>query len=465
MIQDVNEAYSPLFTEHPRYFFLMGGRGAGRSTVASQYANARLASPEYFRCAIMRYIKEDIRNSIYREIKDRAEENGIINILKINDNQMSIEHGANSINAVGFKKSSGEQKAKLKSLANYNVIIIEEADEIPEADFMQLDDSLRTLKGDIIIIFLLNPPPKDHWILSRWFNLVPSAFKDFYVPSLKSDVKDAIFIRTSYKDNEKNLAPQSVINYESYKNTKPDHYYNMVRGLVPEVARGKIYDNWEEIDEIPAEARLKVKGLDFGYTNDPTALVDIYEWNKCYIVDEQLYEVGLVNPQIAKTIGNNSVITIGDNAEPKSIKEIQMHGVKIIGSSKGKGSVNQGIDSVKSKKIYYTKRSTNIKKEKDNYIWVIDKDGTITNTPRDLFNHAMDAIRYGISFLNPILEKKDEYVQKPYETPAGVSDKNVNSPTPTMGTRTRAQFLEDLAKSTSQDDDFESPEPWQPPGY
>jgi hypothetical protein len=81
----------------------MGGRGAGRSTVASQYALARLKAPEYFRCAIMRYILGDIRNSIYREITDRAEENGVLEELQITDNLMKVEHGSNSINAVVLK--------------------------------------------------------------------------------------------------------------------------------------------------------------------------------------------------------------------------------------------------------------------------------------------------------------------------------------------------------------------------
>jgi phage terminase large subunit len=116
MKQLVNEVYRPLFENNARYIILMGGRGGGRSTVASQYANARLVAPEYFRCAIMRYILGDIRNSIYREITDRAEENGIGDQLTINDSLMKIEHGNNYINAVGFRKSSSDQKSKLKSL-------------------------------------------------------------------------------------------------------------------------------------------------------------------------------------------------------------------------------------------------------------------------------------------------------------------------------------------------------------
>jgi phage terminase large subunit len=157
MKQLVNKVYKDLFVKKPRYIVLMGGRGAGRSTVASQFANAKLVAPEYFRCAIMRYILGDIRNSIYREILDRADENEVLDKLSVNESTMTISYGENTINAVGFRKSSGDQKSKLKSLANYNCVIIEEADEIPEEDFMQLDDSLRTVKGDITIILLLNP--------------------------------------------------------------------------------------------------------------------------------------------------------------------------------------------------------------------------------------------------------------------------------------------------------------------
>ena len=125
MKQTVNRCYSELFTTSDRYIILLGGRGAGRSTVASQYANARLIAPDYFRCAIMRYVLGDIRNSIYREILDRAEENKILEHLDINDSMMTIEYGANSINAVGFRKSSSDQKAKLEDSAQREMTKIE----------------------------------------------------------------------------------------------------------------------------------------------------------------------------------------------------------------------------------------------------------------------------------------------------------------------------------------------------
>lgn len=425
MIQTVNKKYEPIFTGKHRYVILMGGRGAGRSTVASQFANSKLTAPQYFRCAIMRYILGDIRNSIYREILDRAEETNITDSLDINEGTMTIEYGANSINAVGFRKSSGDQKSKLKSLANYNCVIVEEADEIPEADFMQLDDSLRTVKGDITIILLLNPPPKDHWIIRRWFDLEKTEVKGFFLPTLKPDIKDTLFIRTSYKDNTVNLSPDSLVNYQRYQTTKPDYFYNMIQGYVPETVRGRIYSGWKIIDEIPHEARLVRRGLDFGYTVDPTSLTDIYEYDGGYILDELIYRTGMKNRQISDFILAlpEDILVIGDSAEPKSIDEIAEAGVSILPAKKQKVEQEGSKDSylkwsigiVQSKKISVTRRSKNIIKESENYTWKESKDGELINTPEDMWNHAMDGIRYGIVSL----EKAELTVMPKQSQPAG----------------------------------------------
>lgn len=398
MQQTVNEVYAPLFKKKPRYFILMGGRGAGRSTVASQFVNAKLMSDEYFRCALMRLVLNDIRNSIYREVIDRAEENETLEELGVNDGTMTISYGGNTANAVGFRKSSGERRSKLKSLANYNVVVIEEADEIPEADFMQLDDTLRTLKGDIIIIMLLNPPPRTHWIVKRFFDLLPSGVKDFYIPKLKEGLDDTVFIHTNYKDNAKNLSRQTIQNYERYKTTNPDHYYSMVAGLVPEVVRGKIYSGWTQIDAVPHEARLVRHCLDFGYTNDPTALIDIYEYNGGFIFDEVEYKSGMKNNDISAVLLNlPSALTIADCSEPKSIDEIKGAGISILPSEKGADSVANGIQLVQQQRCSVTKRSKNLWNEYENYAWFEDKDGTRLNEPKPGYDHGMDALRYGIT--------------------------------------------------------------------
>lgn len=420
MKQQVNKIYGQLWNQNSRYFIFMGGRGAGRSTVASQYANSRLAAPEYFRCAIMRYVLGDIRNSIYREIIDRATENDELDKLDVNESGMTIRYGANSINAVGFKKSSSDQKAKLKSLANYNCVIIEEADEIPEEDFIQLDDSLRTLKGDIKIILLLNCPPKSHWIIKKWFNLVPvEGVKDFYMPVLKDGVKDTVFIQSSYKDNIKNIDSNTVDRYEGYKVSKPAHYYNMIAGLVPETVKGKIYKNWKFISELPHEARLIRRGLDFGYSTDPTSLVDIYRYNGGYIFYLRLYKKEMSNQDIAdfiKTLNEPLTLVVADSAEPKSIAELSRLGINILPVEKGPGSVNQGIQFVQAQAIfavealfeYQDEIIDPLKVEYENYSWTVDKEDTTLNVPKPGYDHAMDAVRYALSAFQPEEETKDE---------------------------------------------------------
>lgn len=406
MKQQVNSSYIQLFKEKPRYFILMGGRGGGRSTVASQFANAKLISPEYFRCAMMRYILGDIRNSIYKEIVDRAEENGIKDKLSINDGLMTVEYGKNGIYAFGFRKSSGDQKAKLKSLANFNCVIIEEGDEIPEADFLQLDDSLRTIKGDVTVIILLNPPPKDHWIINRWFDLIPvEGVNGFFNPVLKKDIKDTVFIQTSYLDNIKNISAQSITNYENYKNTKPSHYWNMIKGLVPEVVKGKIYTGWNQIGSIPPEAKLVRRGLDYGYTNDPSAIIDIYKWNDAWIWDEVLYKKGMSNKQLADVIlaqPDPNVLVIPDSSEPKSNDELISYDIAVLPANKGQGSVSQGIQYVQSQKIFVTTRSINIWKEYLTYAWIVDKDGKTLNEPKPGNDHAMDSGRYAMESSKPV---------------------------------------------------------------
>ncbi len=402
MKQSVNLKYKELFTKKPRYFILMGGRGGGRSTVASQYAVAKLISPEYFRCAIMRFVLSDIRNSIYQDILDRVEENELRDEIHVRENPSGFSYGKNRIDSMGFRKSSSDQKAKLKSLSNYNCIIIEEADEIPEDDFMQLDDSLRTLKADIIIILMLNPPDKRHWIIRRWFNLIASGVDGFYKAVLKNSITNVIYIFTTYLDNVKNLNESTITNYEAYRYNKPDHYYSMIKGFVSEGKKGRIFKNWmpisdKEFDKLPYNSFY---GLDWGFTNDPTAFIEIKEHNNKVYTKELIYEPGLINQDISKRlgelkIGKDSPI-YADSAEPKSIEELKRSGWNVIPTEKGQDSIIAGIDMVLDKEVYYTESSVNIAMEDQEYVWALDKNKEPINEPRDEFNHTMDAIRGAI---------------------------------------------------------------------
>ena len=349
----------------------------------------------------MRFVLGDIRNSIFQDILDRVEEDEVTDVT-VKEHQLTFECGQNKINGIGFKKSSSDQKSKLKSLAGYNAVIIEEADEVQEEDFQQLDDSLRTAKSDIIVILMLNAPPKDHWIIKRWFNLVDTEVEGFYRAEKKSEATDTIYISTTYKENIQNLNESTIRNYERYRETKPDHYWNMIRGYVSEGARGRIYKNWKPIPlaEFRALPYKSFYGLDFGFTNDPTALLEIKTHNDRVWFHELIYETGLTNPMIAKrfkTLGLTIEDEIyADSAEPKSIQELSDLGWYVLPAEKGPDSVRAGVNMLLEKEVSYTETSENLAKESREYKWALDKNKEPTNDPEDKNNHCMDAGRYGV---------------------------------------------------------------------
>jgi len=202
----------------------------------------------------------------------------------------------------------------------------------------------------------------------------------------------------TYKDNEA-LSENIVASIEQRMHRKG---WWLVYGLgqLGEV-EGKIYKDWTSIPELPHEAHLERIGVDFGYSGDPTAIVAVYRYNSGYILDEVAFQKELSNKQIADIILNytsEKVLVIADSAEPKSIAEIAMHGVTILGAEKGKDSVRNGIGVVQDQRISFTRGSVNLKKAYDNYLWKYDKDGNIMspNIPEHDWSDIMDATRYAI---------------------------------------------------------------------
>jgi len=400
---EVHESHIPVFeTNNARYIILMGGRANGRSGTASRYTVSRLLGKEYTRGAIMRATREDIRASCWGEIIDRLDEQGIKEMFKITDNEMYLEIGQNSLRAHGFRASSGSLTARLKSLAGYNYIWIEEAEEIGENEFRTLDDTLRTVKGKITIILSLNTPPKSHWIIKKWFDLLPSTEAGFYIPRLKKEAEqDTIYIGGTYRENLMNLDKHTIDRYVAYKTTNPSYYWQVIEGLCPDEVRGKIFNGWQQIDFIPKEARLVRFGEDFGWFPDPASVVAIYYWNGSYIVDEVAYGTELSNEYLAGEIKKvGQAITIADSAEPKSIAEQRKYGIVVQGAEKGKDSVMFRIKVTSLKKIYVTKRSKNIWESYENYRWAEDKDGNPKGEPEHTYSHAMDSLTYGIASLH-----------------------------------------------------------------
>lgn len=259
-----------------------------------------------------------------------------------------------------------------------DVLFINEANEINLEDWRQL--LLRTT-GKVLIDY--NPSDEFHWIYEE---VIPR--------------EDAEFFRTTYKDNP--FLPESVVmEIERFKTA--DENFWKVYGLGERgTSQATIFTHWKEINQIPNEFKLLTTGVDFGYTNDPTAIVRVYTDGHGFAVDELVYATRLTNSDIAKVLRDNQVdrsdVVICDSAEPKSIDEIHAHGFNTHGARKGRDSVKNGIQFLHSRPLLVTARSVNLIRELRNYKWKEDKNGKQLNEPVDNFNHAIDAMRYAITF-------------------------------------------------------------------
>ena len=283
---------------------------------------------------------------------------------------------------------SVDQPEKVRG-ARRDRLFINEANNIPFSAFEELE--VRTKE----FIFLDWNPTNAFW----------------YYEEVKGKRNDVEELTLTYKDNEA-LSKEIVDSIETRQGRKS---WWQVYGLgqLGEI-EGRIYTNWNILDNIPHEARLERYGLDFGYTNDPSAIVAIYYYNGGYILDEVLYQKGLSNKQIAETLLNRQkALTIADSAEPKSIDEIRLYGVNIQPTLKGKDSVRQGIQMVQDVPISITKQSVNVIKEYRNYLWATDKEWRTLNEPEHLWSHSMDAIRYAMGSLIPMIQRREMVANAP----------------------------------------------------
>lgn len=225
----------------------------------------------------------------------------------------------------------------------------------------------------------------------------PSSEFWFYT-DLKGHRTDVEHIILTYKDNEA-LSAEIIASIEQRKGRK--NWWRVYGlGLLGEI-ESRIYTSWILLDDIPEEARLVKTGLDFGYTNDPTAIVDIYRYNGGFLLDEVAYTTGLSNKEIATILKANDdrKLIVADSAEPKSIDEIKGYGLPIVPAIKGPDSVRNGIQQVQDLTIYVTKSSLNILKEYRAYLWLKDKNDKYVspNVPEEGDDHALDAIRYALA--------------------------------------------------------------------
>lgn len=254
-----------------------------------------------------------------------------------------------------------------------DILFVNEANELSAEDFFQLN--IRTTQQ----VFIDFNPSETFW----------------YNDQLETR-DDITIIHSTYKDNP--FLPEEQINeIERLQHTDQQYYQIYALGQFAG-SFDRIYQ-YIPVDDIPVNtAKLVALGMDFGFTNDPTTLVEVWKDNDSVYLNELIYERNLTNQDIADRLGEYEVDKyieiIADSAEPKSIEEIRRYGFNIKPAQKGPDSILNGIDILKRYKIHVTKQSTNLIKEISNYKWITDKDGNRLNKPVDLFNHALDAVRY-----------------------------------------------------------------------
>jgi phage terminase large subunit len=254
-----------------------------------------------------------------------------------------------------------------------DILFVNEANELSAEDFFQLN--IRTTQQ----VFIDFNPSETFW------------YND------QLEIRDDItIIHSTYRDNP--FLPEEQVNeIERLQHTDQQYYQIYALGQFAG-SFDRIYQ-YIPVDDIPTNtAKLVALGMDFGFTNDPTTLIEVWKDEDSVYLNELIYERNLTNQDIADRLGEYEVDKyieiIADSAEPKSIEEIRRMGFNIKPATKGPDSILNGIDILKRYKIHVTKQSTNLIKEISNYKWVTDKDGNRLNKPVDLFNHALDAVRY-----------------------------------------------------------------------
>ena len=229
-----------------------------------------------------------------------------------------------------------------------------------------------------------------------WIDFNPD--NEFWAHTEVLKQRDSGFLLLKYTDNEAcPLVTIKELKARQEKAKTSSYWQNWCRVYIDgEIGKleGVVFNNYSTI-KLPNEARYVGSGLDFGYTNDPTALIDVYKWNNKYIFDEVIYQTQLTNNQIAKLIGKDRMV-YADAAEPKSIKEIRLAGCNIKAAKKGKDSINFGIDLLQQDDFFVTENSLNLIEELNKYRWMEDRDGQRLNKPVDAWNHCVDAMRYYI---------------------------------------------------------------------
>ena len=375
-----NAAFLPYFHNTARFLVLYGGAGSGKSVFAAQKLLVRLLCETGHKFLVARKVAATLRNSCFALLRELIFAWNLGEFFAFNKTSLEIVCKANG-NSIIF--SGLDDVEKLKSISGVSGIWVEEASELHESDLHQLNLRLRgQMPNYKQIILSFNPISETHWLKAMFFDKSP---------------ENAALLHSTYKDNAF-LDKEYIAELLSLKERNVQFYNIYALGLWGVASEGLIYPHYEIIDKLPTEnVRKHIYGVDFGF-NDPTAIVE------CVLTDTELCvrEIAYIThkttgeiiafcnreaPHLRKLTG------YFESAEPDRIREFQLAGYRVVGAKK---SILDGINAVKMFALKVCADSPNIIKELGRYTWAKDREGRDVDVPIDLYNHAMDAIRYAV---------------------------------------------------------------------
>lgn len=391
----VGKGYKTFWNFKGRYRVVKGSRASKKSKTAALFYIKKLMEYPEANLLVIRKTYRTLKDSCFTELKWAIKRLGVEQWWDVKESPLEITYRPTG-QKIYFRGLDDPLKVTSITVdVGYLCWMwIEEAYEVmSEADFDTLDESIRGEVPDGLfkqITLTFNPWNEHHWIKKRFFDCEPDP--------------DILAMTTNYMCNEW-LDKADLKVFETMKKNNPRRF--AVAGLGGwGIVDGLVYESWKEeefsLREIQNKYDLKSGfGLDFGYTNDPSAafigFVDV-DNRKIYVWDE-MYQKGSSNRKIFDNLsqmGYSKDRFTGDSAEPKSIDELKGYGMRITGATKGKDSIINGIQWIQDCEIIIHPRCVNFLTEISNYTWDKDKFGNKLNRPIDDFNHLMDAMRYGL---------------------------------------------------------------------
>ena len=390
--------YHPLYTNKDKFIILVtGGRGSGKSFNVGAFIE-RLSFEVGHKILFTRYTMSSAKDSVIPEFNEKVELDGVSDYFKITNTDVVNLRSGSEIMFRGIKTSSGNQTAKLKSLQGLTTFVVDEGEEwVSEREFDTLVLSIRQEGIQNRVIIIMNPTDENHFVYQKYIKDTHKLV-DFDGTKVQISTHPSVLhIHTTYLDNVDNLSDEFLAIAEEIKITNRKKYDHLFMGRWADISEGAIFKDVTLIDKFPVSVNKLGIGLDFGYTNDPTAAVMCGVIGDNLYMKELFYLKGLSSGDIAKRLlkyGNHRVIA--DSADPRLIDEIRAYGVDIHPVKKGAGSIEAGINKMLDMKLHVTEDSVNMREEFRKFCWAKDKDGNKLNKPIDDYDHSIDSVRYWV---------------------------------------------------------------------